>query len=43
MNSMTGKVCLVTAATQGFSFSRRAMVLGIGQAAVGTLLAGRMR
>ncbi|MBR0551731.1 penicillin-binding protein 2 [Stakelama marina] len=33
---------IVTAAAQGFSFSRRAMVLGIGQAAVGTLLATRM-
>ncbi|WP_109806797.1 penicillin-binding protein 2 [Sphingosinithalassobacter portus] len=33
---------LVTEAAQSFSFSRRAMVLGGGQALVGLLLAGRM-
>jgi penicillin-binding protein 2 len=33
---------VITEATQTYSFSRRALVLGAGQAAVGLLLAGRM-
>lgn len=33
---------MVTEASQAYSFSRRALVLGAGQAAVGLLLAGRM-
>ncbi|MDB5703794.1 MAG: penicillin-binding protein 2 [Sphingomonas bacterium] len=33
---------MITEATQTYSFSRRALVLGAGQAAVGLLLAGRM-
>ena len=33
---------VITEATQAYSFSRRALVLGAGQAVVGLLLAGRM-
>ena len=33
---------IVTAATQAFSFSRRAWLLGTAQASIGALLAGRM-
>lgn len=39
---MSGPVRIVTEAQQTFSFSRRALVIGLGQAAVGVVLAGRM-
>ena len=39
---MSGPVKIVSEAAQSFSFSRRAVVLGAGQAAVGLVLAGRM-
>jgi penicillin-binding protein 2 len=39
---MNQPVRIITEATQTYSFSRRALVLGAGQAAIGLLLAGRM-
>ncbi len=39
---MNGVRPMVTEATQSYSFSRRAVLLGTGQAAVGLVLAGRM-
>jgi penicillin-binding protein 2 len=39
---MSGPARIVSEAAQSFSFSRRAMVVGGGQAALGLVLAGRM-
>ena len=39
---MSGPIRLISEAQQSYSFSRRAMVLGAGQATLGLILAGRM-